>query len=92
MSRLQDLTGILKSLQLITEASLKLQEENVKFIWKNSSLLSSLETVSTKVKQSSQVFPKNASFFGNESKECFERFSTVIKGISAYRNLPGAGR
>lgn len=92
MSRGQDLTCILRSLQLIAEASFKLQEENVKFIWKYSSLYPSLEACVSKAKSASQDLPKNVSSFGDLSKECVERASTVFQGFNAYRNLPGAGR
>lgn len=92
MSRGQDLASILRSLQLIAEASLKLQEENLKFIWKNSRLYPSLEACASKVKNVSQELPKNASSFGDVSKECLERVSTVFQGLKAYRNLPSAGR
>lgn len=92
MSRGQDLACLLKSLQLIAEASCKLQEENIKLIWKNSSLYPTLEFYASKVKNSTQDLPKNATSFGDVSKECYERVSTVFQGFSAYRNLPGAGR
>lgn len=90
MSRAQDFASILRSLQLIAEASLKLQEENLKFIWKNSSLYPTLEACASKVKNTTQELPKNSSL-GYVSKECLERVSTVFQGISAYRNLPSAG-
>lgn len=92
MSRGQDLACLLKSLQLIAEASLKLQEETVKFIWKNSSLYPTLEACASKVKNATQDLPKNAASLGDVSKEYFERVSTVFQGYSAYRNLPGAGK
>lgn len=92
MSRGQDLASILRSLQLIAEASLKLQEENLKFIWKNSSLYPMLEACASKFKNAPQELPKNNSSFGDISKEYLERVSAVFQGISAYRNLPGAGR
>lgn len=92
MSRVKDLTGILRVLQLIAEASVKLQEENLKFIWKNSSLYPTLEACATKIKNASQELPKNPSSVGDVSKECFERASTVFHGFSAYKNLAGAGR
>lgn len=38
MSKLSDLISILRALQIISKASVKLQEENLKFVWKNSSL------------------------------------------------------
>lgn len=91
MSRGQDLAGILRSLQLIAEASLKLQEENLKFIWKNSSLYPTLEACALKVKNAAQELPKNNSF-DDVTKECYERVSTVFQGISAYKNLPSIGR
>lgn len=91
MSRGQDLACLLKSLQLIAEASCKLQEENIKFIWKNSSLFPTLEACASKVKNATQEVPKNAASLGVVSKECVERVSTVFQGLSAYRNLPGAG-
>lgn len=92
MSRRQDLAGILRSLQLIAEASLKLQEENVKFIWKNSSLYPTLEACVSKVKSAPPGLQKNSFVFRDVTKECLERVSTVSQGFSAYRNLPGAGR
>lgn len=92
MSRGQDLACLWRSLQLIAEASLKLQEENIKFIWKNSSLYPTLEACVSKVKNAAQDVPKNASSFEDVSKECVERVSAVVQGLSAYKNLPGAGR
>lgn len=92
MSRGQDWAGILKGLQLIAEASVKLQEENIRFIWKNSSLRPTIEACASKVKNAPQELPTTISSFGDVSKDCFERASTVFQGISAYKNLPGAGR
>lgn len=87
----QDLAGILRSLQLIAEASVKLQEENAKFIWRNSNVRPMLDAYASAIKYVSTELPKNVPSIGETSKECFERVSTVYQGISAYRNLLGAG-
>lgn len=92
MSARTDLTSILRSLQLIAEASLKLQEENIKFIWRNSSLYPTLAACTSKVNNSSRELPKNFASYRDVGKDYLERVCTVFQSFSAYRNLPGEGR
>ncbi|XP_056637861.1 atypical kinase COQ8B, mitochondrial [Diorhabda sublineata] len=83
MSRVQDFACILKSLQLITEACVKLQTDNIKFVWTNSSIRPTLENCISNGKKSSK--------FGGtgipDIKDSIDRVATVFHGIRVYTNV-----
>ncbi|XP_072398411.1 atypical kinase COQ8B, mitochondrial [Diabrotica undecimpunctata] len=83
MSRAQDLACLLKSLQLIAEACVKLQAEKAKFIWSNSSLRHAAEGCST----ACQKAPKFGGTNPPDLKDSIDRVSTVLHGLKVYTNV-----
>lgn len=81
MSRVQDILSILRSLKLISEACIKLQEENIKLIWRNSSIRPIVD-----VTVNSTNIPKtgNVSDLVDSAKEGADRISTVVHGLKVY--------
>lgn len=82
MSRVQDILSILRSLKLISEACIKLQEENIKLIWRNSSIRPIVEDVTVHTKNVPKA--KNVSDLVDSAKEGADRISAVIHGLKVY--------
>ncbi|XP_074037818.1 ubiquinone biosynthesis protein COQ8, mitochondrial [Leptinotarsa decemlineata] len=86
MSRAHDVACLLRSLQLIAEAGVKLQEENLKYIWKVSSIRPFVENCSV-----CKTLPKGSSKtvleIGDAAKDSIERVATVLHGLNAYKNV-----
>lgn len=82
MSRVQDVLSILRSLQKITEACIKLQEENIRLIWRNSSIRPIAKDCATQAKN----IPKttNAADLISSAKEGVDRVSAVLHGLKVY--------
>lgn len=92
MSRAQDLACLLRSLQLIAEAGIKLQEENFKFLWKNCSYRTAVCSCASTNKGSAKEYSNKPPDIGHIAKESAERLSTVFQGLKAYSNLSDAGK
>lgn len=89
-SRIQDLACIFRSLQLIAEESIKLQQGNIKFYWENSDVRRTVQSISCK--QSLKEWSQNTSQYGDIAKETTERLSAVFQGLVAYNNVSNAGK
>ncbi|KAJ8977778.1 hypothetical protein NQ317_001689 [Molorchus minor] len=86
MSRMQDIICILRSLQKVAEAGIKLQEENLKIIWKNSSLRPITEDIASNIRNPPKVNSKSIADIGDTVKEGVDRVLTVAHGLKAYTN------
>lgn len=84
MSKLHDLAGVLRGVQNVVQAGLKLQESEFKIIWANSSVRSLLQDYNSQLKTSSTDPNVN---LNDIIKETSERLSTVIVGLKEYSNL-----
>lgn len=91
MSRAQDIACLIRSLQMIAEAGIKLQEENLSFLWKNSSYRTALYSCPTACKDNSRKYAKTSDI-GDIAKESTERLSVVFQGLKAYSSLSDAGK
>ncbi|XP_022901536.1 atypical kinase COQ8B, mitochondrial isoform X2 [Onthophagus taurus] len=81
--RSKDLFGVLRGVQSVIEAGVKLQEEELKYIWKHSSIKNLIQDVSKNVNKAS---PKSSEDIVKNFNETIERFSTVAYGIREYIN------
>lgn len=88
MARMQDLVGVLRGVQTIVQAGLKVQESNFKIIWDNSSIRALAEECATKIKSDSL---KSTPGFQNIINESAERMSTVIVGFKQYATYSNKG-
>nr|XP_023012254.1 atypical kinase COQ8B, mitochondrial [Leptinotarsa decemlineata] len=86
MSRAHDVACLLRSLQLIAEAGVKIQEENLKYIWKISSIRPFVENCSV-CKTLPKGSSKTVSEIGDAAKDSIERVATVLHGLHAYKNV-----
>ncbi|KAJ8922528.1 hypothetical protein NQ315_007558 [Exocentrus adspersus] len=82
MSRVQDIICMLRALRLIAEAGIKLTEDNVRLIWKNSSIRAIVEDINTQKKDLFQ--PKNISELTGTAREGIDRVATVLHGLKVY--------
>ncbi|KAG5887353.1 hypothetical protein JTB14_018368 [Gonioctena quinquepunctata] len=87
MSRTHDLACLLRSLQLIAEASIKLQEESLRHIWKNSSFRPLVENCSATCKIQSNETSKNTLGIGDVAKDSVNRLTTVLHGLGVYKDV-----
>ncbi|KAJ2954010.1 hypothetical protein O0L34_g2223 [Tuta absoluta] len=79
MSYINDLIGVMRGLRMIAEAGVKVQAENTKLIWNNSSIKPILQSCPTNISA-----PKpNIDLI----KEIVERSSVVIQGMTKYSNI-----
>ncbi|CAH1965303.1 unnamed protein product [Acanthoscelides obtectus] len=81
MSRAQDIASLLRSLQLVTEQSVKLQCQSINQIWKHSSLRCSNGSCASTLKS---VADTKSIDIGSTGKETLERISAVVQGLRAY--------
>lgn len=88
MSRAQDAIVILKGLQLIADASLKIQEKHLNRIWRNSSVRLVITNNVNQFKECSTNFQKNPkdefTKILNSAKETKERICVVAEGLQQY--------
>lgn len=77
MSHINDLLGVVRGLRLVFEAGLKLQQENSKLIWNNSSVKALIQNCSTNTLTSYKPKPENA-------KDLVERALVVAHGLRQY--------
>ncbi|XP_017783817.1 PREDICTED: aarF domain-containing protein kinase 4 [Nicrophorus vespilloides] len=90
MSRGQDILAILKSLQSIAEAGLKLNESELKVIWKNSSFKSACQELPQKLKPDENI--TNINELLKIINDGTGRLSTVFTGVSQFaRYKPNEG-
>lgn len=92
MSRAQDVIGVLRGLQCVTEAAIKLQEESFRHFWNNSSLRHTAAQVgnSLKTKQPGDI-QSAASVLTKTVRETADRFSTVLAGVREFSSLKSSG-
>ncbi|XP_063373992.1 atypical kinase COQ8B, mitochondrial [Cydia amplana] len=83
MSHINDLIGVVRGLRLVVEAGVKLQRENARIIWNNSTIKAFAQTCPTNPISNIKVSPD----FG---KELFDRASIVAQGFRQYAvmNVP----
>lgn len=88
MSRSQEIAGMLKGVQIVTEAIVKEQRTYTRYVWMNSSIREALEQNFTNIQGcAGKVFKDPGKEFegvGNFVKEAFERSSVVTQGIKQY--------
>lgn len=91
MSRTQDVIGIIRGLQCVADAAVKLQEESFKQFWSNSSIRNATTQVGESLKAGR---PKDLATLtkdlGKTVNETAERVSTVLTGIREYTSLASA--
>lgn len=90
MSRSQDIFGMLRGLQTVAEAVVKLQEEQLSTVWRNSSVNELLKQCPNQIKN---VNCSNGTKANNVNSNVFstladstDRLSTVFTGIREYVN------
>lgn len=85
MSRVNDLFCILRAIKLISEESISLQQNQLKFIWKNSSLRPLSNELISQAQSKIKTIPKtNFSDVSSCISENTSRFSTVVRGLNEY--------
>lgn len=87
MSRVQDAVGVIKGLQKVAEASLKLQEEAIKHLWQTSSFRPIISQISDQAKAVPQIVPNNFTNTtpqGSPIVDATERFTTVLSGVKEF--------
>ncbi|XP_025836046.1 atypical kinase COQ8A, mitochondrial [Agrilus planipennis] len=87
MSRSQDILGVIRGLQAVSKAGIKLQEDNLKLILKNSTVKNSVEELANAVKQGPQNVLQNVADLNKVAKEGTERVVTVIQSAKQYFDL-----
>lgn len=83
MTKLQDLVGVLKGVQNVMQAGLKLQEKDIRIIWQNSSLKSLNEEITNQLKSKKYTETDLNTAISETSK----RLYTVIAGLKEYSNI-----
>lgn len=91
MSRIQEAFGVLRGLQAVAEASIKLQEDALKQIWDHSSVRTLAKQVTTDLNKKPTTPPtKQASSRTSGTNPIIdgaERLNTVVVGIREFANL-----
>lgn len=87
--KLQDLAGVLRGVQNVLQAGAKLQENELKIIWLNSSIRSAARELNLRQKpwQGQQSSKSVAPDLASALTETSERISTVLVGLREYSNL-----
>lgn len=90
MSRSQDIFGLLRGLQTVAEAAVKLQEEQLSTVWRNSSVNEFLRQCPNQFKNANcsngtRANNVNTGVFGSLA-DSTDRLSTVFSGIREYVN------
>ncbi|CAK1588498.1 unnamed protein product [Parnassius mnemosyne] len=80
MSYINDLLGVIKGLRQVVEAGIKLQQENSRFVWNNSSLKPLLQNCTTNPIKS---YKPNAEL----TKDFIERAYVVAHGFRQYASM-----
>lgn len=83
MSHINDLLGVVRGLRLVLESGLKIQQENSKLIWNNSSIKALVQNCPTNTLTASKPQPDDA-------KDLMERALVVAHGLRQYAamNIP----
>lgn len=84
MPRVQDLIGVMKGVQHVTQACLQLQEQTFRVIWANSTARSALNSTIDNI--TNQKAPKPEDFM-KAASDTVERMTTIAQGIKDYIEL-----
>lgn len=87
MSKLQDLVSVLKGVQNVMQAGIKLQEKEMRIIWQNSSIKSLTEDINNQIKL--KDFKRTD--LSGAMTETSERLSAVLVGLKEYTNINNGG-
>lgn len=88
MSLPQDILGVIRGLQAVVQAGIRLQESSCRVIWQNSSVKALAEECLTNARKApTSEANKNSADVTSFLKENSDRLFTVIDGIKQYAAL-----